>query len=84
MLYTNPEGSLPTDGEEGPELTDLPDVFRFILDGGALDGETQEVDWNGEGVPQFAWRPVRPIPSDDDFFENVWRQFREDDGVPVD
>lgn len=84
VLYTNPEGSLPTDGEEGPELTDLPDVFRFILDGGALDGETQEVDWNGEGVPQFSWRPVRPIPSDDDFFENVWRQFREDDGVPVD
>jgi succinate dehydrogenase / fumarate reductase flavoprotein subunit len=23
------------------------------------------------------WRPVRPIPEDDDFFENVWRDYRE-------
>lgn len=83
VLYTNPEGSLPVAEPGGKELEDLPELFRFILDGGALDGETQEVDWNGEGEPSFTWRPVRPIPSDDDFFENVWRRFREDDGVPL-
>ncbi len=54
--------------------------FRFVLDAGALDGVTQEVDWSGEGVPEFTWRDVRPIPSDDDFFENVWRSFRTDQG----
>ena len=24
----------------------------------------------------FAFRPVKPIPKNDDFFENVWRDFR--------
>ena len=27
------------------------------------------------------WRPVRPIPKDDDFFENVWRGYRENKNV---
>ena len=30
---------------------------------------------------RFTWRPVRPIPEEDDFFENVWREYREDGGV---
>jgi succinate dehydrogenase / fumarate reductase flavoprotein subunit len=35
----------------------------------------QEVTYrHGECV--FEWRPVRPLPEDDDFFENVWRGFR--------
>ncbi|MDP9696632.1 UNVERIFIED_ORG: hypothetical protein J2X79_004215 [Arthrobacter globiformis] len=33
------------------------------------------------GEPFFRWRPRRPIPEDDDFFENVWRQFRENGNV---
>lgn len=28
-----------------------------------------------------SWRPVRPIPEQDDFFENVWRAYRENQGV---
>lgn len=28
-----------------------------------------------------AWREVRPIPEDDDFFENVWRGYRENGNV---
>ena len=31
--------------------------------------------------PDFRWRPRRPIPEDDDFFENVWREFREHGNV---
>jgi succinate dehydrogenase / fumarate reductase flavoprotein subunit len=87
VLYTDPAGSLPVVGH-GPESAselDLPEIFRFRLDGGALDGEIQEVAWsqaegNGEdpaGRARCTWRPVRPIPGDDDFFENVWREFRE-------
>ena len=33
------------------------------------------------GLPVFRWRPVRPIPADDDFFENVWREYREHGNV---
>jgi succinate dehydrogenase / fumarate reductase flavoprotein subunit len=87
VLYSDPAGSLPVTGH-GPDATaelDLPESFRFRLDGGALDGEIQEAAWlpaaRGDdglaGRTELTWRPVRPIPGDDDFFENVWRQFRE-------
>lgn len=99
VLYTDEAGTLPLVGygpDAGREL-DLPEIFRFALDGGALDDEIQEAAWlaPGEaaepawtpvvqraeadpaGIPVFRWRPRRPIPEDDDFFENVWREFRE-------
>lgn len=118
VLYTDPEGSLPRVGHgEGAERElDLPEVFRFTLDGGALDDEVQEAAWvapsgaadvpgaalgmpdgglaqpwaepevrradDDAGRPVFRWRPRRPIPEDDDFFENVWREFREHGNVP--
>ncbi|MCL3859414.1 FAD-binding protein [Actinotalea sp. K2] len=90
VLYTDPEGSLPRVGY-GPDAEselDLPEIFRFSLDRGALDGEIQEAAWqppsdspdadaDRAGRATFTWRPRRPIPQDDDFFENVWREFRE-------
>jgi succinate dehydrogenase / fumarate reductase, flavoprotein subunit len=87
VLYTDPAGSLPVVGY-GPDADtelDLPEIFRFRLDCGALDGEVQEAGWSpaerdGDdpaGGAELTWRPVRPIPDDDDFFENVWREFRE-------
>ncbi|WP_154792796.1 FAD-dependent oxidoreductase [Occultella kanbiaonis] len=107
VLYTDPDGGLPLvgHGESAEQELDLPDLFRFTLDGGALDPEVQESAWarpgeSGDGAglagwvgpvsrevadpagrPLFRWRPVRPIPSGDDFFENVWRQFREDGNI---
>ena len=102
VLYTDESGTLPLVGY-GPDAErelDLPEIFRFALDGGALDDEIQEAAWlapdeaapaddpawapivpraDGDpaGLPVFRWRPRRPIPEDDDFFENVWREFRE-------
>lgn len=107
VLYTDPEGDLPVKGygEDADQPLDLPEIFRFRLDEGALDEVIQETtlqatetsvgdraaDLAGEewkaiaqrdpqdlaGIPAFRWRPRRPIPEDDDFFENVWRDFRE-------
>ncbi|GAB2992942.1 MAG TPA: FAD-binding protein [Actinotalea caeni] len=103
VLYTDPDGELPRVGygDRAQEPLDLPELFRFRLDGGALDGEVQEAayvtdgdlpgeEWHAPverdqgdpaGLPLFRWRPVRPIPADDDFFENVWREFREHGNV---
>jgi succinate dehydrogenase/fumarate reductase flavoprotein subunit len=79
VLYTDASGQLPLAAEEGPEL-DLPEVFRFSLEDGLTD-VIQESVWAGDGDPRFDWRPVRPIPEDDEFFENVWRHYRDDKNV---
>ena len=34
-----------------------------------------------DGTCRTAWRAPRPIPEDDDFFENVWRSYRETENV---
>lgn len=86
VLYSDPAGGLPRSGHgDDPDAElDLPEIFRFRLDGGALDDEIQEVAYTadeGAGLVGFHWRPRRPIPSDDDFFENVWREFREHGAV---
>lgn len=99
VLYTDAAGHLPQVGfGDAPETElDLPEIFRFALDGGALDDVVQEAAWSGAAGPDaagaahvagagagecsFTWRPVRPIPEDDDFFENVWRAYRETQNI---
>ncbi|WP_159621731.1 FAD-binding protein [Ruania rhizosphaerae] len=114
VLYTDPEGQLPLVGygENAEAELDLPELFRFTLDGGALAHEVQETAWvapsgahgacapsevptaepefseivtreegDRAGRPLFRWRPVRPLPTDDDFFENVWKAYREDGNI---
>ena len=58
----------------------LPETFRFIPGNGEANGKVQEIRWDGEKF-SAVWRPVRPIPEDDTFFENVWRGFRENGNV---
>ena len=59
---------------------ELPEVFTYSLDDGSKDGLIQEMSYR-DGKCSFTWRPVRPIPKDDDFFENVWREFRKDGNI---
>ena len=67
-LYTDPSGCKP--------FTQLPDTFTFTVDDGSRGDLVQEASWKG-GECTFRFRKVRPIPEDDDFFENVWRSYRE-------
>lgn len=82
-LYTCPDGEKP--GEKMPEL------FRCKMDEGRLGGMVQEIrlvqvkafdtdrkeEMEREVFScQVNWRPVRPIPEVDYFFENQWRVFR--------
>lgn len=71
-LYTDPAGE--------KALDCLPESCRFTVDDGALASSVQEVGWNG-GEARCSWRAVRPIPEVDDFFENVWRDYRENENV---
>ena len=48
--------------------------------GAPLGGVTQLIDCAGD-VPKSVWREVHPLPEAGGFFENVWREYREDGGV---
>lgn len=71
-LYSDSSGEKPYE--------ELPDVFTFVLDDGSRGDRIQEVRYNENSI-KFDWRNVRPIPEDDDFFENVWRSYRENSNV---
>ena len=71
-LYHDDKGSRPYDL--------LPETFTFQVDDGRLDSMIQEMSYR-DGKCSFHWRKVRPIPEEDDFFENVWREFRKDGNV---
>ena len=71
-LYTDKGGELP--------FETLGETFRFKLDDGSRASRVQNALYEG-GKCRFEWRDVRPIPEDDDFFENVWRSYRESGNV---
>jgi succinate dehydrogenase / fumarate reductase flavoprotein subunit len=71
-LYTDLSGQKPD-----PRL---PEEFTFCLDDGSSADLIQEVSYRN-GKAEFEWRKVRTIPEDDNFFENVWRQFRENQNI---
>lgn len=71
-LYTDKSGSKPDPS--------LPDIFMFTLDDGGKDDYIQEMTYQS-GKCSFNWRKVRPLPEENDFFENVWRGYRENKNV---
>ena len=42
--------------------------------------QVQELVW-ANGAGEARWRPTRPIPAGDLFFENVWQRWRETGGI---
>ncbi|MBR3639257.1 MAG: FAD-binding protein [Clostridia bacterium] len=70
-LYTDPSGEL-RDG--------LEEIFRMSPEDEKLRGFVQTVEMRGDGFAVW-WRPVRKIPPEDGFFENVWRGYRENKNV---
>lgn len=69
-LYSDQRGVKPHGG--------LPDKFTFSLS--ESDEDIQEVEYI-RGKCVFYHRKPRPIPEDDDFFENVWRGYRKDENI---
>lgn len=75
-LYQTSSGNLPH-----MSGTDLPELFRFLPNDGSLDHQIQETRYTPDGS-LTNWRPVRPIPDrSQDFFENVWRGYRENKNI---
>ncbi len=58
---------------------ELPEKMRFAIEGN-VENLIQEILLAGNHCVS-KWRPVKPIPVQDDCFENVWRQYRENGSV---
>ena len=67
-LYTDLTGGV-------KPFAQLPDTFTFALD--ETEAPLIQELWFEDGTCRTDWRAPRPIPEDDDFFENVWRSYRE-------
>ena len=71
LIYDR-DGILPADG--------IPENLRFSLDDGSSAKQVLEVELRG-GECEFIREDVRPIPKDDNWFENVWNDYMNDDIV---
>lgn len=58
----------------------LDEIFRFSEDDGRTGAKVQEIVLTHSGF-EMQWRDVRPIPCDADFFENIWRSYRENRNI---
>lgn len=66
--------------EQGQLRQGLDELFRFRPESGETAGRIQQISLEN-GRCRADWREVRPLPEDDDFFENVWRQYRENQNI---
>ena len=71
-LYTDLTGGV-------KPFAQLPDTFTFAFD--ETESPLIQELWFEDGTCKTDWRAPRPIPEDDDFFENVWRSYRETGNV---
>ena len=71
-LYTDLTGGV-------KPFAQLPDTFTFALD--ETEAPLIQELWFEDGTCRTDWRAPRPIPEDDDFFENVWRSYRETSNI---
>jgi len=55
----------------------VPDMFNFTPDNGKSSSIIQEISYSPKGC-ETSWHAVRPIPRNNDPFESVWRDYRED------
>ena len=58
----------------------LPSCFCTHLEEGETFPAIQEVSFK-EGVCTVSWRKPHPLPMEDDFFEKVWKEYREHGNV---
>lgn len=76
----NTRGSSLYYDENGSLRNGLEEIFRFTDEKGNTRSKIQETILTENGFVS-SWRDVRPIPQNDDFFENIWRQYRENGNI---
>ena len=67
--------------ESTPLVPAFEDLFSFSPDTDKSTGKTVQEIHCENGVFSAIYRPVRPIPEDGDFFETMWRTYRENKNI---
>ncbi len=68
-LVYRADGDIPAEG--------MDERFTFRLDRGLYDRQIQRIQYQRDNVAcRTMWRPVRPIPTENNWFETVWNQYR--------
>lgn len=62
------------------EIKGLEKPIKFGLDDGSLSKKIQLTTFE-EGKCTFQWRDVIPLPDEENWFENVWKSYRNDEIV---
>lgn len=70
-IYCHKTGQLPQGLEE---------QFRFLPEATDGRGHIQQLQLTQRGF-EVTWRPVRPLPEGEDFFETVWASYRENQNI---
>ena len=71
-LYTDKNGSLRNGLEE---------IFKFNIEGADKNNsKIQEISYKNNEW-KILWRDVNPIPEEDEVFETVWREYRNNRNV---
>jgi succinate dehydrogenase/fumarate reductase flavoprotein subunit len=68
-LVYNSNGQLPN--------SNLPGLFRYQFDNGKIKSYIQRIYYQERKCYSY-WDKVKPIPKRKDWFEQVWKEFRED------
>lgn len=66
--------------ENGKLRQGLDELFRFSSAQANATDKIQQIKFIN-GSFEILWRDVRPLPEDNDFFENVWRSYRENKNI---
>ena len=70
-LYTDPQGKLRDKLEE---------CFRFVCSPKVCADKVQYGYFNGTNC-KLLWRQARALPEGEDFFENIWRTYRQNKSI---
>lgn len=73
-------GSALYTSESGEKPENLAEIFRFEADNGEHNNEVRIARYK-DFECEFFTRNVRPVPEGGGFFENVWKDFRENGNV---
>ncbi len=65
---------------DGAVAEGLEEVFRFRLGDSSYRDQIQTVQYSPNTI-SVQWRPVRPLPNENEAFETVWRNYRQNKNV---